>query len=275
MRLFFTLFVPVIISPLFAFSSALQINPNQQLIDDIDAAKLRIAQLETVLEDTTRNVDSKTLYLKDREELIQDAESQLRDLQSASSSIKGDLPPVHKRIIELEEEVKLLWAALRTCNFDLHILKDKAREAEDEVEVAALEVEKMSDFVTEQWIQIQHLEQMREFNARRHGRTNRCTFLKLMNNLREKHLPNAREMFGVRSKEGKLSVESYFSQTMSQLKGFWAAVTKYHHQLQGLIKNEMERNEITAALANREVVFFVASALITFPVLGAWMLLSS
>ncbi|XP_010540776.1 PREDICTED: uncharacterized protein LOC104814436 [Tarenaya hassleriana] len=273
MRFYFTLVVPLLISSLFALSTAQQKDPDQQLINDIDAAKLKIAQLETALEETVRNVDSKTLYLKDREVLIQDSDSQIRDLQSALSSVKSDLPEVQKWIRELEEEVKLLWAALRASNFDLHILKEKEREADDKVQVAALEVEKMSDFVTEQWIQIQHLEQMVEFNARRHSRTNRCNFLKLINELLEKHLPKVHETFDVCLKEWKHSMECYLSEPMSQLKGFWAAVTKYHHQ--GWIKREMEKSDVTAALANREVVFFVASALITFPVLGALMFLSS
>ncbi|CAL2232401.1 unnamed protein product [Prunus armeniaca] len=38
---------------------------------------------------------------------------------------------------------------------------------------------------------------------------------------------------------------------------------------------KLENNEFTASLANEELVFFMASALITFPVMSAWMLLSS
>ncbi|KAF3451433.1 hypothetical protein FNV43_RR07528 [Rhamnella rubrinervis] len=46
-------------------------------------------------------------------------------------------------------------------------------------------------------------------------------------------------------------------------------------KLQRFIKQEMEKNKFTAALANNELVFFVASALITFPIISGWMLLSS
>ncbi|KAL3522331.1 hypothetical protein ACH5RR_015165 [Cinchona calisaya] len=46
-------------------------------------------------------------------------------------------------------------------------------------------------------------------------------------------------------------------------------------KLQGYIKQSMLRNEFTAVLANEEVVFFVASALITFPLLSICVLFSS
>ncbi|CAN7093937.1 unnamed protein product [Brassica rapa subsp. narinosa] len=237
------LFLAIIVSPLFVLSSQIeQIVSNQ---NDPDAAKLRISQLEAVLEETTQKV-------KEREKLIQDAETQILDLHSASYSFESGLPLVQERISELEEEVKLLWAALRTANFDLHVLEDKARDAERQVKATAFEVKQMTEVVTEQWIQVQHLEQMKEFNNRRNHVPSRCTLLKLMSDIRWE-VKNA----------------------LSQLRSLWAAVTKYHHQLQGFIKHEMERNQITSALANSEVVFFMASALITFPVFGAWLLFSA
>lgn len=110
------LFLAIIVSPLFVFSSQIeQIGSNQ---NDPDAAKLRISQLgtqttysllfflfffffvvvanciklldgsdhveEAVLEETTQKV-------KERERLIQDAESQILDFHSASSSFEVGL----------------------------------------------------------------------------------------------------------------------------------------------------------------------------------------
>ncbi|CAH8292470.1 unnamed protein product [Eruca vesicaria subsp. sativa] len=258
------LFLAIIVSPLFVFSTEnKQIGSDQHLLNDPDAAKLRISQLEYVLEETTQKLNAKTLYLEDREKLIQDAESQILDLHSASYSFESGLPLVQQRITELEEEVKLLWAALRTANFELHVLEDKARDAEGQVKATAFQVKQMTEVVTEQWIQVQHLEQMREFSKRRNHIPSKCTLLKLLRDIRWE------------VKNASLFVQSCLTQALSQLRSLWAAVTKYHHQLQGFIKHEMERNEITAALANSEVVFFMASALITFPVFGAWILLST
>ncbi|XP_010478216.1 PREDICTED: uncharacterized protein LOC104757187 [Camelina sativa] len=270
------LFLAIFVSPLCVFSSEIQeIGSNQNLVNDLDAAKLIISQLEAVLEATIQKVEDKTLYLKEREKLIQDAEIQIQSLQSASFSDESGLPLVQKRITELEEEVKKLWAALRTTNFELHILEDKARDAEGKVKAKALEVKQMVEVVTEQWIQVQHLEQMREFNNRRRHTPSRCSFVKLMSDI-QRHLSKFHESFDIHWKGKKVfSVQPYLTQAQSRLESLWAAVTKYHHQLQGFIKNEMGKTEITAALANREVVFFMASAVITFPVFGAWILLSS
>ncbi|CAL8076184.1 unnamed protein product [Prunus armeniaca] len=44
-------------------------------------------------------------------------------------------------------------------NFDLHVLESKAQDAEDRLETVASQAQKMADIVTEQWIQIQRLEQ--------------------------------------------------------------------------------------------------------------------
>ncbi|BFG14549.1 hypothetical protein CerSpe_008230 [Prunus speciosa] len=64
-----------------------------------------------------------------------------------------------ERLNALEEEVRLLWAASRKYNFDLHVLESKAQDAEDRLETVGSQAQKMADIVTEQWIQIQRLEQ--------------------------------------------------------------------------------------------------------------------
>ncbi|CAL8155473.1 unnamed protein product [Prunus armeniaca] len=64
-----------------------------------------------------------------------------------------------ERLNALEGEVRLLWAASRKYNFDLHVLEFKAQDAEDRLETVASQAQKMADIVTEQWIQIQRLGQ--------------------------------------------------------------------------------------------------------------------
>ncbi|BFG15012.1 hypothetical protein CerSpe_012860 [Prunus speciosa] len=64
-----------------------------------------------------------------------------------------------ERLNAQEEGVRLLWAASRKYNFDLHVLESKAQDAEDRLKTVASQAQKMADIVTEQWIQIQQLEQ--------------------------------------------------------------------------------------------------------------------
>ncbi|PON37888.1 hypothetical protein PanWU01x14_317090 [Parasponia andersonii] len=105
----------------------------------------------------------------------------------------------------------------------------------------------MADIVTEQWIQIQRLEQALQFTE-------------FINKLFGDHLQN---------------VHGVLDPYILQFKRGFVVAKEYHHELQRFIKREMEKYAFTAALANWELVFFMASALITFPILSAWILLSS
>ncbi|CAG7892350.1 unnamed protein product [Brassica rapa] len=61
-----------------------------------------------------------------------------------------------------------------------------------------------------------------------------------MSYIRCKHLPKVQEVFDVHwdGKKASLFVQSYLTEVLSQLNRLWAAVTRYHHQLQGFIKHE-------------------------------------
>ncbi|PPS09720.1 hypothetical protein GOBAR_AA10935 [Gossypium barbadense] len=223
---------------------------------------------ESVLEETIQSIDAKTLLLKEREKLLEDMENKITYLQSVISTLEDDSLLADEKLKALEEEVRLLWDASRKNNFELHVLESEAQDTEDRVEAVNLKVEKMAEVVTEQWIQIQHLEQALQLAQRRalqdqKQRYMRCSFLRMLGVLEY-------YSFGKGS-----TIKYYMSQALQQLRRFYSAIKKYHHQLQGFIKQEMRRNEFTAAFVNDELVFFLASALITFPVLGAWMVLSS
>ncbi|OMO65225.1 Glycosyl transferase, family 35 [Corchorus olitorius] len=257
-----------------------QTDDHNLLIRELHDAKLKISRLESVLEETMQNINAKTLYLKEREKLLDEMAQKITNLQSALSNLEDDSFLADERLKSLEEEVRQLWAISRKNNFELHVLESKAQEAEDKLGVVTSQVEKMAEIVTEQWIQIQHLEQalqitkMRALQAQRERRM-RCTFFKLIRDLSERHLP---KMFGALDSYsfGKGStIKYYMSQALQQVRRLWSAIKKYHHELQGFIKQEMRRTELTAALVNDELVFFLASALITFPILSAWMLLVS
>lgn len=254
---------------------------NHHMICDFEDAKLKIARLEAILEETTQNINAKSLYLEESRKLIDEMTHEMDRLQSALSSLKGESSRTNERLNQLEEEIRLLWATLRKTNFELHFLESKSQDAENRLELASSKVETMAAIITEQWIQIQQLEQalhiaeMRALKVKRQTRSTRCTFLKLVRNLFGNHLHKFMEMLDSFLFDKESAFGSYLSQVMHQLEKILSATKKYHHELQGFVKQEMEKNEFTAALAHKEVVFFVASALITFPIMSAWMLLSS
>ncbi|XWS12602.1 hypothetical protein CRYUN_Cryun37aG0104300 [Craigia yunnanensis] len=151
----------------------------------------------------------KPFFLKERDRLLEDIANRIAYLLSALSSFKN--------------------------NFELHVLESKARNTEDRLEVVTSQVEKMAEVVTEQWIQIQHLEQalqIAEFIRDLSGRPLLNTF-------------GALDSYSL----GKGStIKYYMSQAVQQLRRFYSEIKKYHPE---------------------------ASALITFPILSAWVLLLS
>ncbi|KAF8029682.1 hypothetical protein BT93_E2189 [Corymbia citriodora subsp. variegata] len=243
--------------------------------------KLKVARLESILEERTQHLDSKGLYLEQHEKLVEEVSHKIISLQSTLYNANDDLSNADKRLRALEEEVRDLWAASRKNNFDLYVLESKAKEAEARLEVTASKVEKLAAIVSEQWIQIQHLEQavqiteVRTLNAQRRAYPTRCTFLKFIDSISSNHLQTMRGMLHQYSFVKEPTSTSHLSRALHLCKRAFSAVKKYHHELQGFIKREMERNEIMAPLANNEVVFFMASAIVIFPIMGIWTWFSS
>ncbi|XP_059658826.1 uncharacterized protein LOC132305163 isoform X1 [Cornus florida] len=254
---------------------------NHRLTCDLEEAKLKITRLESILGETIQDLNAKSLRLKETERLIEEMSHEIDHLQSALFTLKGDYSYADERLNLLQEEVRRLWAASRKNNFELHNLELKAQDAENRLEMVTSKVEKMADIVTEQWIQIQHLEQalqiskMRSWKVRRQVSSGRCMFLKFIKTPFGNLYQKLREMLDPFLFDKGSAFGSYLCQGFHHLPRILSAAKKYHHELQGIVKQEMGKNEFTAAFANKEVVFFVVSALITFPIIGAWMLLSS
>ncbi|KAJ4830574.1 hypothetical protein Tsubulata_017030 [Turnera subulata] len=254
------LLIPAILSSLLVLSIATQ---DQQLQASLHESNLRVAELESTLMEINEAIKARELYLEESESQIDEMDKEIIHLQSTLSNMKAD-----EKIDALEEEARVLWAALRKNNFDIHVVETKAKEAEARLETATLQVEEMEDIVAEQWIQIQQFEQalqlrqMRALKARKQASPLRYAFLKVVSRCFALCLSRS-------------SLQFCISLTSQQLNRLFSRVKEFHHELQASIKQEMERYELTACLANQELVFFVASALIIFPVMGAWILLSS
>ncbi|XP_024983557.1 uncharacterized protein LOC112519590 [Cynara cardunculus var. scolymus] len=225
---------------------------HSHLIDEIREAELNVVRLETILEESISIVDSKNLYIKESEKLVEEMTSEVDHLQSVLLTMKNYSSSANERLNRLKKEVQLLGAAARRNTFELHILESKAQDAESRLEITKSRVEMMASIVTEQWIQIQHLEQALEI-AKRNSKeikkqlsSIRCSFLKF-----------------IQSQFGNLLDDWW-----EVLERTWSVAKQNHHQLQRFVMNKMQKWKYTAAYANNEVVFFVASALITFPALS-------
>ncbi|KAM7255336.1 hypothetical protein ACFE04_020577 [Oxalis oulophora] len=242
-------------------SSSSSSSSTDPLMIELQDASLRLTRLESILEESIVTMDYKNTYIKQQEKRIQDMETMIDYLHSSlftsktDSSLQADVT-----LDTLEGEVRNLWAASRQNNFDLHFLKSKAQDAEDRLESATSQLEKLSDIVTEQWIQIQQLEQalhiteIRVSKAQKQVRSS-CAFTKFIDDMSDEYQNLVR--FVRQLLFDKESLSSYLVHFQQQLQRLFSEFQKYHHQLQDFVKREMERNELTAPYANKEVVFFV------------------
>ncbi|KAI3829277.1 hypothetical protein L1987_03396 [Smallanthus sonchifolius] len=223
---------------------------HRHLIDEIREAELKIVRLESVLEESIWKVDSKNMYIKESEKLIKEITSEFDHLQSVLLTMKNYSSCANERFNRLEEEVRLLWVTARKNNFELHNLESIAQDAENSLEVTKSRVEMMTAIVNEQWIQIQHLDQAfviveKEIKEVKR-QVSRCSFLKFV-----------KRQFG-----------NILDDCWEALETTWSTIKQNHHRLQQFVKKEMQKWEYTATFANKEEVFFVASALIIFPALS-------
>ncbi|KAF6143762.1 hypothetical protein GIB67_031069 [Kingdonia uniflora] len=116
---------------------------NNKLICDLEEMKLKIAKLESILEESVRSLSSNVNYLEEKGKLVEEMPHKIDFLKTALTNLK----------------VQLLWAASRKNNFDILILESKAHDAEVRLEAVTKKVEKVKTIVTEQWIQIRQLDQ--------------------------------------------------------------------------------------------------------------------
>ncbi|XP_016459707.1 uncharacterized protein LOC107783250 isoform X3 [Nicotiana tabacum] len=258
-----------------------QQNQNSVMFE-LQEAKLKIARLESILDESMPSLNAKSQYIREAEKKIEDISVEIDNLTTALSKLQHH----SSRINTLEEKVRLLWDVARKNNFEIHTLEFKAQDGQKRLKVLASQVEKMAEIVSEQWIQIQQLEQavqmaeMRTLKVKRQLRSSKCPFVKFIKNVFGNHLETLKGILHPYGSYSKADPNSYWDQALHHIQRTFASARQYHYelittQLQKFVKHEIERNEFPAALANEEVVFLVASALIVFPILSVFMLLFS
>lgn len=241
---------------------------------EVEELKLKVAQLESILEERSRLSNAQSLYIRDIEKKIVEFTLEIDRLRTILSSFEVDSLRADQRLDALEKEVRLLWDASRRNNFEIHSLEHKALDAERRLKLVTSQVEEMAEIVSEQWIQIRQLEQavhmaeMRMLKYKREVRWNICPFVKF---IKSTFAPYFKMLKGI--------LDPYLTPAWGYCKSHvlktFTAAKLYHHQLQGFVKQSMEGNELMAALAHEEVIFFLASALVAFPLVSVFIFLVS
>ncbi|KAJ6813220.1 uncharacterized protein M6B38_144625 [Iris pallida] len=255
---------------------------------EIQQLKIKLSKLEFILEDNMEMLNSRTLHLNENSKRIQEMEENIKFLHNSLSMIKTsqDSSKSSEEMVKImEEEIRLLWAESRKNNFNYHILESKAYEKEIEMKALTAEVEKMENIVTEQWVQIQQLEQAlqtmkimaskvrKKSEPKVHKKQPReWSVLKVIKGVRRRYLPEVADLPDTFFLGNYIS-KSSISRAYDHLKTTFLAAKRWHHELQNLVKWALERNEFTAPLANKEVIFFVASAIIIIPIFSVGFVL--
>ncbi|KAL0300701.1 UNVERIFIED_CONTAM: Triose phosphate/phosphate translocator, chloroplastic [Sesamum radiatum] len=175
---------------------------------------------ESVLEERIEEINAKSRYFGECEKKIGELTTEIDRLKTTLSSIEHDYSRANEKLSALEEE--------------------------------------RTEIVSEQWIQIQQLEQALHMTEMRTSKIRkelwrRCPFVKFCASL-----------FGDCLNMLKRIMDPYVTGDgpvvgfcKSQALQTFEVAKHYHHQLQGFIKHAMKSNELTAGLAHEEVVFFV------------------
>ncbi|XP_039144235.1 uncharacterized protein LOC120281611 isoform X2 [Dioscorea cayenensis subsp. rotundata] len=255
--------IPILLSAIFAFPNA---EPSKDVAfsSELEKLKLKIDHLESILQENARILNTKTHHLDEEKMLAEALELKINSLERSLDSLK----------------VRLLWAESRGNNFDIHMLESKVIDAVKNLEAVASAVDKLDNLVTEQWIQIQQLEQalqMAKINVAKVHKKSASKFQIKGKNIKDKISEGIfypfQEVVGLPDSFwlGNPVSSSLISQLLDLVRRIMSTTKNFHYELQYFVKHVMETNDFTVSFANREVIFFLASAIFILPLINAWV----
>ncbi|KAG2650642.1 uncharacterized protein LOC120655610 isoform X1 [Panicum virgatum] len=131
------------------------------LRSEIEALRLKVAQLESLLEENTNTLNSKSSILEEDNKLIEAMERDIQLLMDGPESTKDSKIKSYSagNIKSMEDEVQQLQQEVSKINKNSDTIESLARDTERRVETLGSEVKKIEDIIAEQWIQIRQFEQ--------------------------------------------------------------------------------------------------------------------
>ncbi|KXG30143.1 uncharacterized protein LOC110434987 isoform X1 [Sorghum bicolor] len=128
---------------------------------EIEALRLKVARLESLLEANAKTLDSKVSILEEDNKLNEAMEREIQLLMNEPDSTKNSQSKSYSagNIKSMEDEVQQLQHEVSKINRNSYATASVARDTEKRVESLSLEVKKIEDMTAEQWIQIRQLEQ--------------------------------------------------------------------------------------------------------------------
>ncbi|KAJ1257233.1 hypothetical protein BS78_K155000 [Paspalum vaginatum] len=262
------------------------------LLSEIEALRLKVARLESLLEENANTLNSKASILEEDNKLIEAMERGIQLLVNEPASAKKSQRKSYSAgdIKSMEDEVQLLHQEISKINSNSYTIESLAHNTQKRVEALSLEVQKIEDINTEQWIQIRQLEQAfvltKMMTSKVHKRSRlsdtaykwpgKETIVKasrFCKTIHHQYIPDI-DKPDVFFLGGSVS-RSSISLPYNQFKIFISSTQKFHHEVQVFIHNVMESNKYSKGLANEPVTFILAYLLVVSPMWIAWFLYST
>ncbi|CAN6278380.1 unnamed protein product [Urochloa humidicola] len=234
------------------------------LRSEIEALRQKVAQLESLLEENTNTLNSKSSILEEDNKLIEAMERDIQLLMNGPESTKESKIKSYSagNIKTMEDEVQQLQQEVSKINKNSDTIESLARDNERRVETLSSEVKKIEDIVAEQWIQIRQFEQAfvltKMMASKVHVRSRpsmvyrwpgKETILKYAGDI------NLKDIF----LRGASHARSCFSHTYKQSSSFLPEINRYYHEAYRF-REAIRRRRQYSPDTDRPDVFFLGGS---------------
>lgn len=153
--------IAALLTAIYAVSDADSRPAADTVRSEIDELWLKVARLESLLEENAKTLKSKANILEEDSKLIETMEHDIQLLMNGQESIKKYQSKSYpeSNIKAMEGEVQLLQQEVRKINNNAYTIESLANDAERRVESLSSEVKRIEGIIAEQWIQIRQSEQ--------------------------------------------------------------------------------------------------------------------
>ncbi|XP_039789448.1 uncharacterized protein LOC120655610 isoform X2 [Panicum virgatum] len=281
------------------------------LRSEIEALRLKVAQLESLLEENTNTLNSKSSILEEDNKLIEAMERDIQLLMDGPESTKDSKIKSYSagNIKSMEDEVQQLQQEVSKINKNSDTIESLARDTERRVETLGSEVKKMmaskvhdrsrpSEMVYKWPGKETILKYAADINLNdiflrgasyarscfSHTYKESSSFLQEINRyyheayrfrkaIRRQYIPDTDrpDVFFLGGSVSRSSIAIPYN----QFKFFISSTQKFHHKVQVFLHDALESNRYSRGLANEPVTFIMAYLLVVSPMWIAWFLYST